>query len=170
MSDVQALRAATSNHPRRYPISDIRYLYLVFFSALVPLLSACADRAVRQIRSSDLDQAFDAIQLNVAAIQRHDVEAYLAQYLDSPDLIVAAPDSLRRGYLLFAEARRASDQWPDTLIAGDPTVVWIAPGVVWGAFEYVSVVGSDTVRGLSERLVVKTGRGWKIAVTGAMER
>jgi len=133
-------------------------------------LSACADQAVREIRSSDLDQAFDAIQLNIAAIQRRDVEAYLSQYLKSPELIVVAPDSLRRGYLLFAEARRASDQWPDTLIASDPTVVWIAPGVVWGAFEYASVVGHDTVRGMSERLVVKTNRGWKIAVTGAMER
>lgn len=108
--------------------------------------------------------------MNIAAIQRHDKEAYLAQYLESPDFVVAAPDSLRRGYMLFAEARRASDQWPDTLIAGTPTVVWISPGVVWGAFAYASVVGRDTVRGLSERLLVKTGRGWKIAVTGAMER
>lgn len=142
----------------------------MLFSTLVLLLSGCADRAVRQIRTSDLDQAYEAIQLNIAAIQRQDVEAYLAQYLDSPDFVVAAPDSIRRGFLLFSEARRASDQWPDTLIAGDPAVVWVAPGVVWGAFEYASVVGSDTVRGLSERLVVKTSQGWKIAVTGAMER
>jgi hypothetical protein len=152
---------------------EIRVLNrLTLLSLLAPaiLLSGCADRAARRIRASDLDQAYDAIQLNVAAIQRRDVEAYLAQYLDSPDFVVVAPDSLRRGYLLFAEARRASDQWPDTLIAGSPNVVWVAPGVVWGAFEYASVVGCDTVWGLSERLLVKTGKGWKIAVTGAMER
>ena len=148
----------------------MRHLHVMLFSTLVLLLSGCADRAVRQIRTSDLDQAYEAIQLNIAAIQRQDVEAYLAQYLDSPDFVVAAPDSIRRGFLLFSEARRASDQWPDTLIAGDPAVVWVAPGVVWGAFEYASVVGSDTVRGLSERLVVKTSQGWRIAVTGAMER
>jgi hypothetical protein len=137
---------------------------------LVACVLGCAERAAREIRASDLREASEAIQLNIAAIQRHDVEAYLAQYLDSPDLIVVTPDSLRRGYLFFAEARRASDQWPDTLIAADPTTVWIAPGVVWGAFAYASVVGLDTIRGVSERLVVKTNQGWKIAITGAMER
>ena len=147
-----------------------RYLHVVFLSTLALLITGCADRAARRIRASDLDEAYDAIQLNIAAIQRRDAEAYLAQYLDSPDFVVAAPDSLRRGYLLFSEARRASDQWPDSLIAGSPTVVWVAPGVVWGAFEYASVVGRDTAWGLSERLLVKTSAGWKIAVTGAMER
>jgi hypothetical protein len=152
---------------------EIRVLNrLTLLSLLAPamLLSGCADRAARRIRASDLGQAYDAIQLNIAAIQHRDVEAYLAQYLDSPDFVVVAPDSLRRGYLLFAEARRASDQWPDTLIASSPTVVWVAPGVVWGAFEYASVVGRDTVWGISERLLVKTGKGWRIAATGAMER
>lgn len=145
-------------------------LMLLWLLGPAVLLCGCADRAARRIRASDLEQAYDAIQLNIAAIQRRDAEAYLAQYLDSPDFVVAVPDSLRQGYLLFAEARRASDQWPDSLIAGSPTVVWIAPGVVWGAFEYASVMGRDTVWGLSERLLVKTGDGWKIAVTGAMER
>jgi len=110
------------------------------------------------------------LQRNVAAISAHDVKAYLSQYLDSPDLVVVSPDSLRRGYLLFSEARRASGDWPDTLIANEPTLVWIAPGVVWAAFEYRAVVGSDTARGWSERLFVKTGKGWKIAVTGMMEK
>ena len=39
-----------------------------------------------------------------------------------------------------------------------------------GAFEYAAVVTGDTVRGWSERLFVKTPRGWKIAVTGMMQR
>jgi hypothetical protein len=55
-------------------------------------------------------------------------------------------------------------------MAGDPALIWIAPGVVWAAFEYGAVVGGDTVRGWSERLFVKTPRGWKIAVTGMMQR
>lgn len=133
-------------------------------------LPSCVDERVRQLRFSELAQAGEAIALNIAAIRRADVEAYLAGYLDSPDFIVAGADSLRRGYFLFAEARRASPEWPDTLIAGEPTLVWIAPGVVWGAFEFTAVVGTDTARGWSERLVVKTPEGWKIAVTGTMQR
>jgi len=136
----------------------------------VLLLGACVGRETEAVRARDLTEAAEALDLNIDAINRHDVEAYLAQYLESPNLIVASADSLRRGYLLFAEARRASSDWPDTLLIGDPTLVWIAPGVVWGAFEYRGVVGPDTARGMSERLFVKTPAGWKIAVTGMMER
>jgi len=133
-------------------------------------LAACTGPQVEGVRSRDLEQASLAFERNLEAISRHDVEAYLSQYLDSPDLVVVSEDSLRRGYLLFAEARRASGDWPDTLIARDPTLVWIAPGVVWAAFEYGAVLGADTARGWSERLFVKTGKGWKIAVTGMMQR
>ena len=133
-------------------------------------LTACLGPRVEGVRSSDLEQAALALERNLDAIARHDVEAYLSQYLESPDFIVASADSLRRGYLLFAEARRASSDWPDTLLVGDPTFVWIAPGVVWAAFAYGGVVGTDTARGWSERLFVKTPKGWKIAVTGMMER
>jgi hypothetical protein len=72
--------------------------------------------------------------------------------------------------VFFAEARRASSEWPDTLVAGRPTLVWTAPGVVWAGFPYTSVSGTDTERGWSERLFVKTAGGWKIAITGAMTR
>jgi hypothetical protein len=137
---------------------------------LAAVFAGCADRQMRQRRGTDLEEATRALQHNLAAIQRHDVETYLDQYLDSPNLVVASADSLRRGYMVFAEARRASDDWPDTLIAGEPTAIWIAPGVVWTAFEYAAVVTGDTVRGWSERLFVKTPRGWKIAVTGMMQR
>lgn len=132
--------------------------------------TACVGRDIEDIRVHDLEEAFEAFRTNIAAIQRRDVEGYLAHYLDSPELVIAAADSLRRGFFLFAEARRASDEWPDTLFTGDPQLVWVAPGVVWGAFEFTSVVGGDTTRGLSERLFVKTGGGWKIAVTGTMEQ
>jgi hypothetical protein len=154
--------------PRRAALMTVRVI--VGTAVLVALLGACADREVRMRRATDLEEATRALEHNLAAIQRHDVETYLDQYLDSPDLIAASADSLRRGYLVFAEARRASDDWPDTLITGDPTAIWIAPGVVWTAFEYAAVVTGDTVRGWSERLFVKTPRGWKIAVTGMMQR
>jgi hypothetical protein len=122
------------------------------------------------VRRRDLEEAGAALATNLAAIHRRDTEAYLAHYLDSPDFVVASADSLRRGFLVFAEARRASDEWPDTLIAAPPTLVWVAPGVVWGAFRFTVVQAGDTGRGVSERLFVKTGGGWKIKVTGSMER
>ncbi len=139
-------------------------------SICLVVATACVGRDIEDIKVHDLEEALEAFRTNIAAIQRRDVEGYLAHYLDSPELVIAAADSLRRGFFLFAEARRASDEWPDTLFTGEPQLVWVAPGVVWGAFEFTSVVGSDTTRGLSERLFLKTGGGWKIAVTGAMER
>ena len=132
--------------------------------------AGCVEGETRRVRANDLAEATQELERNIAAIQRRDTEAYLQQYLDSPELVVASADSLRRGYLLFAEARRASDDWPDTLIAGAPTVVWIAPGVGWGAFEFAAVVNQDTAHGWSERIFLKTPGGWKIAVTGMMQR
>ncbi len=150
--------------------SPIRPARTVLAGLCVVAAAGCAERTVEQIRSADLEEAFQALQLNLAAIHRKDTEAYLAQYLDSPELVIAGADSLRRGFMLFAEARRASDDWPDTLIAGRPTLTWLAPGVVWGAFPFTSVQEGDTARGWSERVFLKTGGGWKIAVTGQMER
>lgn len=134
------------------------------------IVAACAGPRIDSVRDDDLEGARQALALNLVAIQRHDVEAYLAQYEESQDLAVLDADSLHLGYMIFSEARRASDDWPDTLIAGKPKLLWIAPGVVWAAFPYTSVSASDTSSGWSERLFVKTVGGWKIAVTGAMTR
>jgi len=131
---------------------------------------ACGRPDMEKIRGSDLHEAAQALELNIRAIQRRDTEAYLSQYLDSPDLVIATSDSLVHGYFLFAEWRRASTEWPDTLIATRPTLVWIGPGVVWAGFEYTTVIAGDTLRGVSERLFSKTGDGWKIVVTGTNER
>ncbi len=143
--------------------------FLVLVSVVV-LSSGCVGRSAQRVRTNDMAGAGELVRQNIAAIHRRDVEAYLAQYLDSPEFVVAGADSLRRGYALFAEARRVSQEWPDTLIAGEPTLVWIAPGVMWASFEYAAVMGADTARGLSQRVLVKTVDGWKIAVTGLAER
>ena len=143
---------------------------LVGLACLVMLSSGCVGRSAQRVRTNDIAGAGELVRQNIAAIHRRDVEAYLAQYLDSPEFVVAGADSLRRGYALFAEARRASQEWPDTLIAREPTLVWVAPGVVWASFEYAAVIGTDTARGLSQRVLVKTVEGWKIAVTGLAER
>lgn len=137
---------------------------------MILVSAACNRPNLEAMRAQDLTGAAAVLESNLGAIHQRDAETYLAHYVDSPDLAVATAEGIRRGYLLFAEARRASADWPDTLIAGDPTLVWIAPGVVWAAFEYIAVLEGDTTRGISERVFVRTRQGWKIAVTGSMER
>ena len=148
-------------------IADIGKRALLLVVVTTP---SCGRADMEKIRESDLREAAQALELNIRAIQRRDTEAYLSQYLDSPDLVIATSDSLVHGYFLFAEWRRASTEWPDTLIVTRPALVWIGPGVVWAGFEYTTVIAGDTLRGVSERLFSKTGNGWKIVVTGTNER
>lgn len=130
----------------------------------------CAGANVEELRVTELSEAELAFRSNIAAIHRRDTEAYLAHYLDSPNLVIAGADSLRRGFLAFAEDRRSRTDWPDTLIAGDPALVWIAPGVVYGAYPYTVIQRGDTASGWSERVLVKTGGAWKVAVTSRIDR
>lgn len=136
----------------------------------VLLLCGCRAPDMEEIRQRDLAEAEAAFRSNIAAIHRRDTEGYLAHYLDSPELVIAGGDSLRRGFLPFAEARRASSDWPDTLIAGEPVLVWLAPGVVYGAYPYTVVERRDSSSGWSERVFVKTAGAWKIAVTSRIDR
>jgi hypothetical protein len=145
----------------------MRYTLAALFSLTAV---ACGGPRPEMLKERDLEGAYEAFRSNIAAIHRRDTEAYLAHYLESPELVVASADSLRRGFVLFAEARRASEDWPDTLIAGQPVLVWLGPGLVWGAYEYTVVQGGDTAWGWSDRVFVKTGGGWKIAVTGTRQR
>lgn len=134
------------------------------------LLCGCGAPNMEEIRRRDLTEAEAAFRSNIAAIHRRDTEGYLAHYLDSPQLVIAGGDSLRRGFLPFAQARRASSDWPDTLIAGEPVLVWLAPGVVYGAYPYTVVERGDSSSGWSERVLVKTGGAWKVAVTSRIDR
>ncbi len=134
------------------------------------LLAACGRPNVEAIRQSDLEGALEAFRGNIEAIHHRDVEAYLSHYLDSPELVVAGADTVARGFARFAEARRGNNAWPDTLMAGEPTLVWLAPGVVYGVYPYTVVERGDTSRGWSERVLVKTGGGWKVAVTSRIDR
>jgi hypothetical protein len=118
------------------------------------------------MQTADLDGARAAFEGNIAAIQHRDAEQYLSYYMQSPALTILS-DSFAQGYQEFAAARRASSDWPDTLIASDPKLVWLSPGVVYGAYKYTRVQGHDTTRGWSERVMVKTRDGWKMAVSTA---
>ena len=118
---------------------------------------------------ADLDGARAAFEGNIAAIQHRNAEQYLSYYIQSPALTILS-DSFAQGYETFAAARRATNDWPDTLIAGDPKLVWLSPGVVYGAYKYTRVQGRDTTRGWSERVLVKTRDGWKVTVSTAFQQ
>ena len=132
--------------------------------------AACMKPNVEAIRQSDLTGAEQAFRGNIAAIHQRDAEAYLSHYLDSPALMVVSGDTVQRGFMPFAEARRSDTTWPDTLIAGKPILDWLAPGVVYGVYPYTVVERGDTSRGWSERVLVKTAAGWKVAVTSRIDR
>ncbi len=152
----------------RYPLSVFRCPTTTIAIGLLAV--GCGRPNIEAIRQSDLAGALEAFHGNIAAIHHRDVDAYLSHYLDSPELVIAGADTIQRGFQRFAEARRGNNAWPDTLMAGEPTLVWIAPGVVYGVYPYTVVERGDTSRGWSERVLVKTGGGWKVAVTSRIDR
>src|SRR5438132_8415004 len=107
----------------------------------------------------------DAFRGNIAAIHSRNRAAYLSHYLHTPALARVGPDGLRQGYDSFAAGVGAS--WPDTLIAAQFRIVPVTPDVAYGAYRYRVVDSSGSVRGVSERVFVRTPEGWKIAVTTA---
>jgi len=109
--------------------------------------------------------ALDAFRGNVAAIHARDRAAYLSHYLQSPDLARVGPGGIQRGYAEFA--RGAGGAWPDTLVATHFAVVPITPDVAYGVYRYRVVTDGVSDRGLSERVLVRTADGWKVAVTTA---
>jgi len=131
-------------------------------------VAACGGPDLDAMRADDLAGAEAAFLQNIAAINGHDAEAYLAGYLNTDEFVALSPDGLMRGFAPLAAARRESGAWPDTLIAARPQLTWLAPGVVWGAYQYVAVQEGESAEGWSERVFVKTADGWKIAVTGVI--
>src|SRR6059058_2148819 len=107
----------------------------------------------------------DAFRGNIAAIHSRNRAAYLSHYLHTAALARVGPDGLRQGYDSFAAGVGAS--WPDTLIAAQFRIVPVTPDVAYGAYRYRVVDSSGSVRGVSERVFVRTPDGWKIAVTTA---
>ncbi len=135
--------------------------------AVLGLVVGCGPD-IEALRFADLEGARAVFLENIAAIQTRDKERYLSHYLDTSDLVAASPEGLVLGYASLAAARRASDEWPDSLVATEPTLVWLAPGVVYGAYRYAVRQWGAMSTGWSERVLVKTGAGWKIAVTSVL--
>ncbi len=131
---------------------------------------ACALVAVGLSPAAFADDVSDARALferNLAAIHARDKAAYLACYLDAPSLVRVAPEGPVLGYEDFA--KQAGEKWPDTLVADDLRLTPVSPGVVYGTYRYRVRYGAEEHSGLSERLFVKTAKGWRITVTSAWE-
>jgi hypothetical protein len=120
------------------------------------------------MRERDLAGARAAFDANLDAIRRRDLNAYLDGYLQTQDFLFIGPDGPSRGFAQFAAAKRAAPDFPDSLAAGTPELTWLGPGVVHVAYPYAARQGNVVGAGWSERVLVHTADGWRIAVTGVI--
>lgn len=103
---------------------------------------------------------------NLQAIADRDTESYLACYWQSDGLVRNGFEGISRGYAGLA-ASVDEDTWPDQFEATDLQVFWLRPGVVYGQYRYRVRYGDDEQEGISERILLETEAGWRIAVTTA---
>ncbi|HEY7114741.1 MAG TPA: amidohydrolase family protein [Thermoanaerobaculia bacterium] len=117
--------------------------------------------------TADAAAARVVFEKNLDAIRRRDRAAYLACYLEAPSLARTGPTGPALGYDDFV--KQAGEKWPDLFEASDLRLMPLRPGLVYGTYRYRVKYGNDEHRGLSERLFVRTGTQWKIAVTSAFD-
>lgn len=138
-------------------------------AALLGLAAAgCVAPNAASLKEREVAEARQVFEDNLDAIRRRDVEAYLAGYLPTGDFVYLGPEGISRGFAGFAAARRAEPGFPDSLAAGAPELTWIAPGVVHVAYPFAARQGAVTGAGWSERILVRTQAGWRIAVTSVI--
>ena len=118
---------------------------------------------------SDLEAARRLFEANLDAIRHKDRAAYLACYLDAETLARTGPEGPQLGFKSLEDqsADPSAPGWPDLFEASDLDLVPVEPGVVYGTYRYRVRYGAQEQSGLSERLFLKTPRGWRIAVTTA---
>ena len=144
-------------------------------SLFVPLLAAvvaCATTGphapggAREHR--ELAEARAVFERNLTAIVEKNREDYLACYRSSPHLVRTGPAGARPGFDTFATSTpTTAGAWPQSLDVRDLELFWIAPGVVYGTYRYTVVFDGVASTGLSERLFLREGGRWVIAVTTA---
>jgi imidazolonepropionase-like amidohydrolase len=117
--------------------------------------------------TADAAAARALFEKNLAAIRSRDRAAYLACYLDSPNLVRSGADGPQLGFAGLAHD--AGDRWPDTFEATDLRLMPVRDGVVYGTYRYRVRYGADEQSGLSERIFLRTAAGWKIAMTSAFQ-
>lgn len=117
--------------------------------------------------ADDLASARAVFERNIAAIRNRDREAYLAVYLQSPQLIRTGATGFTTGYEDFAKG--AGSAWPDTIEATDMRLTPLRPGLVYGSYRYRVRYGAREIIGISERIFTETPAGWRIALTGSID-
>lgn len=130
------------------------------------LVLALPASAFAGTEAQDVAAARQLFARNLAAIQDRDLDAYLACYLASEDLVRVGAGGPRLGFdELAADAGRGP--WPDRFEALDLRLAPVRAGVVFGTYRYRVRYGDREESGVSERLFVATGDGWRIAMTSA---
>lgn len=137
----------------------MRKLVLAAFAVILAGGTAFAEDDVAAARA--------VFQKNLDAIAARDKQAYLACYLDSATLARTGFDGPALGFDSFAKG--AGEQWPDTFEARDLRLMAVRPGVVYGTYRYRVRYGAEEHSGISERVFLRTPRGWRIAVTTAFD-
>jgi imidazolonepropionase-like amidohydrolase len=132
------------------------------FIAVLCMLGAAVSTA-----ADDLASARAVFERNIAAIRNRDREAYLAVYLQSPQLIRTGATGFTTGYEDFAKG--AGSAWPDTIEATDMRLTPLRPGLVYGSYRYRVRYGAREIIGISERIFTETPAGWRIALTGSID-
>lgn len=145
--------------------------------AIAVIASACATAPVSSSDDGlppagpedEVAAARALFERNLAAIQAKDREAYLACYRPSERLVRSTAAGVELGYDALAESTPATGapEWPESLEANELTVHWVRPGVVFGAYAYRVVFDGVETVGRSERLFIREGGQWVIAVSTA---
>jgi len=140
----------------------------------VPALAAAALALLASPRpltaaaeTADAAAARAVFEKNLDAIRRRDRAAYLACYLEAPSLARTGPAGPSLGYEDFE--KQAGEKWPDLFEASDLRLMPLRPGLVYGTYRYRVLYGVEEHSGLSERLFLRTGTQWKIAMTSAFD-
>lgn len=138
---------------------------------VIAAAAAAAAGIARADPAADLAAASALFERNIAAIQQRDREAYLACYREDERLVRAGATGFQLGYAGLADGAPAtgSDDWPDTLIATDLQLTPIADGLVYGTYRYRVVVDGAARNGISERLFLREGSDWRIAISTAFD-
>ena len=121
--------------------------------------------------ADEIEAARALFAANIKAIQDKDRDAYLASYRQDEHLVRAGIDGPKLGFAELAEGTAASgsEEWPSRLDATEVELFWVAPGVVYGTYRYDVTIAGATTTGLSERVFLRRGDRWEIAVTSAFE-
>ena len=97
--------------------------------------------------ATDTAEARRVFEANIGAIHRRDRAAYLSLYLNAPTLARTGPGGMELGFDDWPARRDTT--WPDTLVARNLRLVPVAPGVVYGTYQYRVSQGGETSEGIS---------------------